>query len=572
MFRGEFGSIRHRVISDITNHNPRSGELTGSRQIDVEAELPHLFRIPRIPSVSFRGSPGLWQLCNVGTRGQDGIVRDVCVGSHKSTLTLREEHRLRVFENKVLRKIFGAKRDEVTGEWRKLHNAELHALYSSPDIIRNIRSRRLRWAGHVARMGESRNAYRVLVGRPEGKRSLGRPRRRWEDNIEMDLREVGYDGRDWINLAQDRDQWRAYVRAAMNLRSLMLAGNERVLAGLFERGYMRRCDGMVLLVLFHGESVCSDCGGKKVSERIPNLSAEQSDGITVFRISPMTSLMIHRYRTGSISLQRWWQSPSAAISESDWFLYRAGISRRMTSCTVVSWRRTHRHDTTVHDVIRLLIPALYKNQSDSLMAADGDCHHLCKLMAPVRHRWSINDVIGGIRNTVMPSDCSPNIKRKRKCAAADLLLLDLLVAHQWRIPLLIRARSSCKQTNLVQRNETSAGLANMVTDLGLTRFKHLLSKNLKVRIYKTVILPVVLYGCETWTLTLREEQRLRVFENKVLRKIFGAKRDEITGEWRKLHNAELHALYPSPDIMRNIKSRRLRWAGHVARMGESRNA
>ncbi|KAJ4448596.1 hypothetical protein ANN_10615, partial [Periplaneta americana] len=134
------------------------------------------------------------------------------------TLTLREEHRLRVFENNVLRKIFGAKRDEVTGEWRKLHNTELYALYSSPDIIRNIKSRRLRWAGHVARMGESKNAYRLLVGRPEGKRPLGRPRRRWEYNIKMDLREVGYDDRDWINLAQDRDQWRAYVRAAMNLR------------------------------------------------------------------------------------------------------------------------------------------------------------------------------------------------------------------------------------------------------------------------------------------------------------------------------------------------------------------
>ncbi|KAJ4427685.1 hypothetical protein ANN_25334 [Periplaneta americana] len=115
-------------------------------------------------------------------------------------------------------KIFGAKRDEVTGEWRKLHNTELHALYSSPDIIRNIKSRHLRWAGHVARIGESRNAYRVLVGRPEGKRPLGRPRRTWEDNIKMDLKEVGYDDRDWINLAQDRDQWRAYVRAAMNLR------------------------------------------------------------------------------------------------------------------------------------------------------------------------------------------------------------------------------------------------------------------------------------------------------------------------------------------------------------------
>ncbi|KAJ4450901.1 hypothetical protein ANN_02335 [Periplaneta americana] len=146
------------------------------------------------------------------------ILPVVLCGCETWTLTLREEQRLRVFENKVLRKIFGAKRDEVTGEWRKLHNAELHALYSSPNIIRNIKSRRLRWAGHVARMGESRNAYRVLVGRPEGKRPLGRPRRRWEDNIKMDLREVGYDGRDWINLAQDRDQWWAYVRAAKNLR------------------------------------------------------------------------------------------------------------------------------------------------------------------------------------------------------------------------------------------------------------------------------------------------------------------------------------------------------------------
>ncbi|KAJ4448152.1 hypothetical protein ANN_10165 [Periplaneta americana] len=136
------------------------------------------------------------------------ILLVVLYGCETWTLTLREEHRLKVFENKVLRKIFGAKRDEVTEEWRKLHNTELHALYSSRDIIRNIKSRRLRWAGHVARMGETRNAYRVLVGGP---------RRKWEDNIKMDLREVGYDGRDWINLAQGRDQWRAYVRAAMNL-------------------------------------------------------------------------------------------------------------------------------------------------------------------------------------------------------------------------------------------------------------------------------------------------------------------------------------------------------------------
>jgi hypothetical protein len=99
------------------------------------------------------------------------------------SLTLKEEHGLRVFENRVLRRTFGPKRDEVTGDWRKLPNEKLHNLYSSSNIIRLIKSRRIRWAGHVARMGEKRNAYRILVGKPEGKRSLGRPRRRWVDNI-----------------------------------------------------------------------------------------------------------------------------------------------------------------------------------------------------------------------------------------------------------------------------------------------------------------------------------------------------------------------------------------------------
>jgi hypothetical protein len=100
-------------------------------------------------------------------------------------------HGLRVFENRVLRRKFGTKRDEVTGEWRKLHSGELHNLYSSPDIIRQIKSRRMRWAGHVPRMGEGRNVYRILVGKPEGKSPLERPSRRWEDGIKMDLREIG---------------------------------------------------------------------------------------------------------------------------------------------------------------------------------------------------------------------------------------------------------------------------------------------------------------------------------------------------------------------------------------------
>ncbi|KAJ4428156.1 hypothetical protein ANN_24171 [Periplaneta americana] len=267
-----------------------------------------------------------------------GKTSYILYGCETWTLTLREEQRLRVFENKVLRKIFGANWDEVTGKWRKIHNAELHPLISSPDIIRNIKSRRLRWAGHVARIGESRNAYRVLVGRPEGKTPLGRPRRRWEDNIKMDLREVEYDDRDRINLAQDRGRWRAYVRAAMKLR----------------------------FKVYHGT------------------------------------------------------------------LY------------VVMW------------------------------LADEP--------------------------------------------------------REFNLPTFQQRRITYVPEKLPDK-----------------------------------------YGVHSEEYLPRETE-IRVLENKVLRKIFGAKRDEVTGEWRKLHNTELHALYSSSDIIRDIEFRRLRWAGHVACMGESRNA
>jgi len=132
--------------------------------------------------------------------------------------TLPEERKLRVFKNMVLRRIFVPRRDEVTGEWRGLHNEELNDLYSSPNIVRVIKSRRMRWAGHVARMGEERGVYRVLVGKPGGRRPLRRPRRRWVDNIRMDLQGVGCGYMDWIGLAQDRDRWRTLLSAVMNLR------------------------------------------------------------------------------------------------------------------------------------------------------------------------------------------------------------------------------------------------------------------------------------------------------------------------------------------------------------------
>jgi hypothetical protein len=131
------------------------------------------------------------------------ILPVVLYGCETWSLTLREEHRLWVFENRVLRRM----RDEVTGEWRKLLNEELHDLYSSPSRIRIMKARMMRWAGHVARMGEKRNEYRLLVGKPEGKRPLGRLRRRW----------IGWGDVDWIGLAQDMDRWRALVNWVLNL-------------------------------------------------------------------------------------------------------------------------------------------------------------------------------------------------------------------------------------------------------------------------------------------------------------------------------------------------------------------
>jgi hypothetical protein len=145
------------------------------------------------------------------------ILPVVLYGYETWSLTLGEEHRLRVSENRVLRRIFGPKREE-DGSWRKLHNDELHDLYSSPNIVRVIKSRRMRWAGHVARNGEGRSIYRVSVGRPEIKRPQGRPRRGWEDNIKIDLREIGIDEVNWIRLAQDRIQWWAFVNTVTNLR------------------------------------------------------------------------------------------------------------------------------------------------------------------------------------------------------------------------------------------------------------------------------------------------------------------------------------------------------------------
>jgi len=146
------------------------------------------------------------------------ILPVVLYGCETWSLKLREDHRLRVFVKRVLRRLFGPKRDGVTRGWRKLHNEVLNVLCSAPNIAWVIKSRKIRWANHVACMRERRSVYRVLVVKPEGKRPIGSPRCRWEDNIKMDLQEVGWGYLDWVELAQESDTWRTLVSAVMNLR------------------------------------------------------------------------------------------------------------------------------------------------------------------------------------------------------------------------------------------------------------------------------------------------------------------------------------------------------------------
>ncbi|KAJ4450518.1 hypothetical protein ANN_01945 [Periplaneta americana] len=366
------------------------------------------------------------------------ILPVLLYGCETWTLTLREEHRFRVFENKVLRKIFGAKRDEVTGEWRKLHNTELHALYSSPDIIRNIKSRRLRWAGHVARMGESRNAYRVLVGRPEGKRPLGRPRRRWEDNIKMDLREVGYDDRDWINLAQDRDRWRAYVRAAMNLRYSL----RRI--SIPCQGCQLRYDYLVVL----------------------------------------------------------------------------------GSCQHGELLRNSRH----HNIRKLIAQALRKrpfevHEEVHCVASEGGGIRRADIVALDKNNSKGFILDPTVRFELSQTQPSEDNKEKQQIYEPTIPYFreKYQMEGTWEVHgLMIGARGTIPRSTV-----NTFGIHDMIP---------------------------------------------KIITSSIKGKILWAKRDEVTEEWRKLHNTELHALYSSPDIIRNIKSRRLRWAGHVARMGESRNA
>ena len=214
--RGVVAAVKHLLIQ---NPQIMKHEIANSSSLDTAVPVMYKqsvyeFRVYKIHKIVYIYVYIRLVSKNLKTKIYRIIILPVVLyGCETWSLKLREERRLR-----VLRRVFGSKRDEVTGAWRKLHNEELRDLYSLPNMARVVKSRIMRWAGHVARMGEGRGVHRVLVGKPEGKRPLGRPRRRWEYNIKMDLREVGIGGGDWMELAQDRDRWWALVNTVMNLR------------------------------------------------------------------------------------------------------------------------------------------------------------------------------------------------------------------------------------------------------------------------------------------------------------------------------------------------------------------
>ncbi|KAJ4443164.1 hypothetical protein ANN_04814 [Periplaneta americana] len=418
-------------------------------------------------------------------------------------------------------------RDEVTGEWRKLHSAELHALYSSPDI-RNSKCRSLRWAGHIVHIDEFRNAYRVLVGRPEGKRSLGRPNRRWEDNIKMDLREMGYDDRDWIKLAQDRHRCRAFVRTGMNLRVLkkVISNSDLALSEYHLFGPVKEQP--------RGQRYETLEDIRKAVRQCLRTAGTDFDHVVVFKLT-----------------ERSLQSKETLRGHSE---------------------SSFRGEGYIQCCVGVRLCDMYSNQELAEIhfmygKADGNAA-LARRLYQERY----------------PQRQCPQIGRHLLTGQAYTNVLENTIPHV------------LEDTPLMNRQHI-----HFLHDGAPAHFSRTARRYLDRRFPDRWIgrggpiawpprspdlnpLDFYLWGHLKSLVYLSPVPDLESLRNRIVAcsedirntpgvwdRVLRAKRDEVTGERRKLHNTELHALYSSPDIIRNIKSRRLRWAEHVVRMGESRN-
>ncbi|KAJ4445744.1 hypothetical protein ANN_12429 [Periplaneta americana] len=523
------------------------------------------------------------------------ILLVVLYGCETWTLTLREEQRLRVFENKVLRKVSGAKRDAVTGEWRKLHNAELHALYSSPDIIRDIKSRRLRWAGHVARKGEFRNAYRLICFLGHVRMSAPKV------TLIADPVTLG-EGPHWDHDSQALyyvnvrgSTVNKYVPATKKHTTVKIEGGPVSIVipveGTNDK-FVITVGRNVAIMTWDGESdtpadvkhVCTVDTEQSQDTRLNDGKADPTGRLWAGTMCSDTEFpqKIIPELGAMYSFSKDWKATKhlRKITVSNGFAWTEDL--KIMYYIDSTTRKVHAFDFDVENGKISNKRTAFDYETNNVegipdgMAIDTEgklwvaCFEGSKVMENTEILLEASKAIGlevnpeKTKYMIMPRD--QNIVRNGNIKVGDLSFEGVE-----KFKYLGATVTNINDTREEIKHRINMGNACYYSVEKLLS-SSLLSKNLKVRIYKTVILPVLLYGCETWTLTLREEHRLRVFENKALRKIFGAKRDEVTGEWRKLHNAELHALYSSPDVIRNIKSRRLRWAGHVARMGESRNA
>ncbi|KAJ4449015.1 hypothetical protein ANN_00409 [Periplaneta americana] len=454
------------------------------------------------------------------------ILPVVLYGCETWTLTLREEHRLRVFKNKVLRKIFVVKRDEVIEEWRKLHNTGLQVLYSSPDIIRNIKSRRLRWAGHVARMGESRNAYRVLVGRPEGKRPLGRPRRRWEDNIKMDLREVGYDDRDWINLAQDRDQWRAYVTAAMNLR------DEFTRVSLAQR---KGSD------LFFSED-------RSISSPTPypGFNIFGDPALLLFsRLFPSKFTNISSYGTAKVG-----RTPPHSSTE-----VMESMGLYLHAPQMSSWH-----------VTGIPLPFYYFQSMGGVIVGGRriKCIRFADDMALLAKEMILRDMLLEVSDRYKQYGIKINANKTksmvlgRKVKKVNLQILNEAVEQVDSFKYLgctISSNMSCCQE--VKRR---IAMAKEAFNRKRSIFCGPLEKELRKRLVKCFVWSMALYGVETWTLRRSEEKRIEAFEMWIWRIMERVKwTDRIRNE------VVLERVGEGRMKLKHIRKRKMNWLSHWLR-------